>query len=99
MLWAIWLGYLLAFSSIFWVMRAEHKGHLDMYPAAFALSGLAWFATAGCVWGGAYVIGLLFLIAAPLMTEMNGSPWAPAVFGSAWGLTLLAVGLRYRRLG
>jgi serine/threonine protein kinase len=99
MLWAIWLGYLLAFSSVFWIVKAEGKGHLDMYPAAFALSGLAWFATAGCVWGGAYVIGLLFLIAAPLMTRMEGSPWAPAVFGLAWGLTLLAVGLRYRRLG
>jgi eukaryotic-like serine/threonine-protein kinase len=99
-LWAVWLGYLLAFASVFWVARAQGHGHLEMYGAGMALSGLAWFAMGGCVWGGGYVIGLLFMVAAPLMARyMDGSPWAPAVFGAAWGVTLLVVGGRYRRLG
>jgi serine/threonine-protein kinase len=98
-LWAIWLGYLIAFVSIFWVTRSQGHGHLEVYGAGMALSGLAWFAMGGNIWGGCYVIGLFFLVAAPFMTFLDGSHWAPAVFGLAWGLTLLVVGLRYRRLG
>ena len=99
-LWAIWLGYFLAFASVFWVMRARGEGHLEMYGAGMALSGLAWFATGGCVWGGCYVVGLVYLLAAPFMAlYLDRSPWAPAAFGLAWALTLLVVGGRYRRLG
>jgi len=99
-LWAIWLGYLLAFASVFWVMRARGEGHLAMYGAGMALSGLAWFAMGGSIWGGCYLIGLLYLTAAPLMSVyLDKSPWAPAAFGLSWALTLLVVGGRYRRLG
>jgi len=99
-LWAVWLGYLLAFASIFWVMRAKGEGHLEMYGAGMALSGLAWFAMGGSIWGGCYVIGLLYMGAAPLMaTYLDRSPWAPAAFGLSWAVTLLVVGGRYRRLG
>jgi serine/threonine-protein kinase len=100
LLWAVWLGYLLAFASIFWVMRAKGDGHLEMYGAGMALSGLAWFAMGGSIWGGCYVIGLLYMIAAPVMTALlDKSPWAPAAFGVSWAVTLLVVGGRYRRLG
>jgi len=99
LLFAIWLGYLIAFSSIYWVTSSQGQGHLQMYGAGMALSGLAWFAMGGSIWGGCYVIGLLYCIAAPFMTHLDGSPWAPAVFGVSWGLTLLVVGGRYRRMG
>jgi serine/threonine-protein kinase len=99
LLWAVWMGYLFAFASIFWVTRSQGHGHLEMYGAGMALSGLAWFAMGGSIWGGCYIIGLLYMIAAPFMTLLDGSSWAPAVFGLAWGITLLIVGLRYRRLG
>jgi tRNA A-37 threonylcarbamoyl transferase component Bud32 len=100
LLWAVWLGYLLAFSSIFWVMRAKGEGHLGMYGAGMALSGFAWFAMGGSIWGGCYLIGLLYLLAAPLMAlYLDGSPWAPAAFGLSWAITLLVVGGRYCRLG
>lgn len=99
-LWAVWLGYLLAFASIFWVMRAKGEGHLQMYGAGMALSGLAWFAMGGSIWGGCYLIGLLYMLAAPLMALfLDQSPWAPAAFGLSWAITLLVVGGRYRRLG
>ncbi|HKB06057.1 MAG TPA: protein kinase [Gemmataceae bacterium] len=100
LLWAVWLGYLLAFAAVFWVARAQGHGHLEMYGAGMALSGLAWFAMGGSIWGGCYLIGLLFLAGAPVMAyTLDGSPWAPATFGAAWGVTLLVVGGRYRRLG
>ena len=98
-LWAIWLGYFIAFASIFWVVKSQGQGHLQVYGAGMALSGLAWFAMGGSIWGGCYIIGLLFMIAAPFMTLLDGSAWSPAVFGVSWGLTLLVVGGRYRRLG
>jgi hypothetical protein len=54
----------------------------------------------GSIWGGCYLIGLLFFAGAPVMAyTLDGSPWAPATFGAAWGVTLLVVGGRYRRLG
>lgn len=99
LLFAVWLGYLIAFSSIFWVTKSQGHGHLEMYGAGMALSGLAWFAMGGSIWGGCYVIGLLYCIAAPFMTLFDGSPWSPAVFGVSWGLTLLVVGGRYRMMG
>jgi hypothetical protein len=100
LLFAVWLGYLLAFASVFWVARAQGHGHLQMYGAGMALSGLAWFAMGGSVWGGCYVIGLAYLLAAPVLAlKLDGSPWAPAAFGTAWGITLLVVGGRYRWLG
>jgi hypothetical protein len=46
------------------------------------------------------MIGLLFMLAAPLRAKyVDGSPWAPAVFGASWAITLAVVGRRYRRLG
>jgi multisubunit Na+/H+ antiporter MnhG subunit len=99
-LWAVWLGYILAFASVFWVMRAKGDGHLEMYGAGMALSGLAWFAMGGSIWGGCYLIGLLYMLTAPLMAVwLDRSPWAPAAFGLSWAVTLLVVGGRYRRLG
>jgi hypothetical protein len=95
----VWLGYLLAFSSMFWVTKAQGGGQLQMYGAGMALSGLAWFAMGGTVWGGCYLIGLGFLAAAPFMTHLDGTPWSPGVFGAAWMVTLMVVGGRYRQLG
>ena len=59
-----------------------------MYGAGMALSGLAWFAMGGSIWGGCYLIGLLFLLG----RSAHGAcylglarPSAPAVFGSVAG--------------
>ncbi|WP_020471094.1 serine/threonine-protein kinase [Zavarzinella formosa] len=95
MLWATWIGYLLAFAAMFLVMEAMGHGHLEIYGPAMVLSGMAWFTMGGCVWGGCYVIGLLFLVASPGMTWLNETAWGPGVFGAAWGATLLALGARY----
>ena len=48
------------------------------------------------VWGGAYVIGLAFLIAAPLLSVSRWS--ASLTYGVLWGAALLAFGGHYWRL-
>jgi hypothetical protein len=101
LLWAVWVGYLLTFGSLFWVMHVLGHDHLQIYGAAAALSGLAWFAMAGHVWGGCYLIGGGFLLLAPALAVLSRSesPWSPFWFGAAWAAALLVLGHRYWSLG
>jgi eukaryotic-like serine/threonine-protein kinase len=99
LIWAVWIGYLIAFAALVWVMQRLGHGHLEVYGPGMVLSGLAWFVMGGHVWGGCYLIGLLFMAGAPTLTLLRGSPWSPFVFGIFWGVTLFLVGARYRRLG
>jgi eukaryotic-like serine/threonine-protein kinase len=99
MIWAVWGGYLLTFLSLFWVMHVLDHDHLHIYGVATAVGGLAWFAMGGHVWGGCYVIGLAFLLLAPAMALLAGSPWSPFCFGLLWGAALLVLGRRYWKRG
>jgi serine/threonine protein kinase len=99
LLWAVWVGYLLTFLSLFWVMQILGHGHLEIYGVVTAVSGLAWFAMGGHAWGGCYVIGATFLFLAPVMALMSGSNWAPFWFGTLWAVSLLTLGHRYWSLG
>jgi serine/threonine protein kinase len=101
--WAVWLGYMLAFGSMFVVMHvlgsgAEHP-HLHVYGPATALSGMAFFIMGAHVWGGCYIIGVLFLALAPAMAHYTASLWAPMWFGTMWGTALFILGARYWVLG
>jgi tRNA A-37 threonylcarbamoyl transferase component Bud32 len=95
LMWALWGGYLLTFASVHHVLRFQGQDHLHLYGVAAAVSGLAWFVMGGGVWGGGYVIGGLFLLAAPVMAHLGGSVWSPFVFGLLWSAAVLALGLRY----
>jgi hypothetical protein len=97
--WAVWVGYGLTFLSLFWVMHLLNHDHLQIYGVATAVGGLAWFAMGGHVWGGCYVIGLAFLLLAPVMALLAGSPWSPFYFGLLWSAALLVLGLRYWKRG
>jgi serine/threonine protein kinase len=98
-LWALLVGYVLTFLSIFWVMQVLEHDHLQIYGVVTAISGLAWFTLGGYVWGGCYLIGLAFLMMAPVMAFMAGSLWSPFVFGVQWSAALLTLGRRYWKLG
>jgi hypothetical protein len=99
LIWAVWVGYLLTFMSLFWVMRVLRHNHLEVYGVATAVGGLAWFIMGGHAWGGCYLIGLAFLVLAPPMALLSGSPWSPFCFGLLWSLALLTLGRRYWKLG
>jgi hypothetical protein len=99
LLWAVWVGYLLTFGSLFWVMQVLNHDHLQIYGVVTAVSGLAWFTMGGHVWGGCYLIGGAFLLLAPVVALLAGSPWSPFCFGALWCAALLILGYRYWRLG
>lgn len=96
-IWAVWLGYLLAFGSLFVTMTLLHHRHLDIYGAATAMGGVAWFAMGGLIWGGCHLLGFMFLLLAPLMALSAGSPWSPCLFGLIWAVSVGMVGHRYWR--
>jgi hypothetical protein len=98
-LWAVWVGYLITFVTLFWVMRLLGRHHLEIYGVWAAISGLAWFIMGGYVWGGCYLIGAAFLGLSPILALMAGSAWSPSWFGALWGAALLILGGRYWRLG
>jgi serine/threonine protein kinase len=96
-LWAVWVGYVLTYASLFWVIGALGGDHLSIYGPMTAVSGLAWFTMGGHVWGGCYLIGLGFLALAPVVAQTQGSPWSPFWFGLLWAAALLILGGRYAR--
>jgi hypothetical protein len=57
------------------------------------LSGFGFFVMGCHVWGGSYLIGLTFLLAAPLLTLLG--PAAMPCFGALWGVALLVFAARY----
>jgi serine/threonine protein kinase len=99
MIWAVWVGYLIAY----WFARltVDQFGlhHLAAGPLSLLLSGLAFFVMGCHVWGWSYMIGLAFMAAAPLLARYHTSPWTPFWFGVAWGIALLIIGLRFYRIG
>lgn len=103
LIWAVWIGYLIAFATLSWGLRELGLSRVEVYPASAILSGLAFFIMGCHVWGGCYVIGVAFMIAGSLMTlhikYSPGTELSPLIFGTMWGLALLVVGVRYWRMG
>jgi serine/threonine-protein kinase len=93
LIWAVWIGYLAAYSAVSAAYYVTGRTHLETYAAAAALSGLGFFVLGAHVWGWLYVAGIGFMLLAPLLArDVAGSPlW----FGLMWGATLLVTGLRY----
>lgn len=96
LVWVVWTAYLMAFAAAGLVVAVSGGHHAEVYPFAAALAGMAFF-TLGChVWGACYLVGGAFFLAAPLLAL--APEYAVLGFGSLWGLSLLALGLRYERL-
>lgn len=91
-IWAVWIGYLLAYSVVCVSFYILGISHLQTYAIAAALSGMGFFALGAHVWGGLYLIGCGFMLAAPLLARYpeSSSLW----FGGLWGLALLIIAMR-----
>jgi serine/threonine protein kinase len=112
-LWSIWIGYVIAYGVNLLVVRTlvaqgligpgpglaglARWDDLVLYPFSAILSGLAFFVMGSNYWGRCYALGVLFFGLAFAVTFWL--PLAPLAFGLLWGVTLLALGLRLRRLG
>ncbi len=96
-IWAIWIGYLIATGMADLVLQLQGRDFTEVYALGAVLSGLGFFAMGSHVWGGCYVVGLVFMAAAPCMAveRERSAVW----LGALWLLALAAVGIRYWRLG
>ncbi len=109
-LWSIWIGYVVAYGINVLVLQVlvargligpgpespPRWDDLVMYPLSAVLAGLAFFVMGSNYWGRCYALGLLFFGLAFAVTFWL--PLAPLLLGALWGVTLLALGLRLRRL-
>ncbi len=84
---------------MYWATKALGHHRLDVYGPVTAAGGMAWFVMGGLVWGGCYLIGLCFLLLAPVVVHTAGSQWSPFWFGCLWAAAFLILGWRYWRLG
>jgi hypothetical protein len=109
-LWAIWIGYLIAFHTNFIASRVL-IGHdvvsrgpagpsqwdaLLLYPSTAVLSGMALFCMGSSYWGRCYAFGVAFFVLAAVMPVRL--EWAPLEFGLLWSVILTAIGLHLRGL-
>jgi serine/threonine protein kinase len=69
----------------------------DCYPSLLILSGLFMATLGRQYWGMCYLFGLAFYALA--ITTPALVLWEPAIFGTAWFLTLVTISARLRRIG
>lgn len=94
LVWAVWVGYLLAIGATNAVRVILAHAHNEVYPIFAILAGLGFIVMGSPVWRGGYYIGATWLLAAPLIAATL--PFASLWIGGLWFLSLLAFGLYYR---
>ncbi|MEO1525953.1 MAG: serine/threonine-protein kinase [Planctomycetota bacterium] len=94
--WSIWLGYLSALAMVNVLLVQNHVPISAMFPLAAALSGFAFIAMAGHIWGGSAIAGLAFLVLAPITAEFPD--FAPLLFGACYLGSIFFISRHYRRL-
>jgi hypothetical protein len=99
-MWSIWIGYVLACSTAAPYMRimfddqALYDGKI--YSVYCCLTGLAFFVLGSSYWGGCYALGAGFFALGWALAHYPG--WGALVFGLAWAVVLVLIGLRLRAL-
>ena len=101
-MWSLWAGFLLACLLTGFVQHLQSPpgrpyDPRPLYPHFAILSGLAFVVLGSSYWGGCYLIGDAFLIAALVMPAHIDA--APVAFGLMWAAALAVIGIRLRRLG
>ncbi len=95
--WSIWLGYLSALAVINILLVIGGINQSALFPLASALSGFAFVAMAGHIWGGSAIAGVAFFWVAPLMAWFPAA--APLLFGTMYLASILSISQHYRRSG
>ena len=97
LIWVVWIGYLLALGAVNAIRSVFGHDQRESYASFAVLTGLGFLIMGAHIWGGGYVVGLVFMTAAPLLAMYTGI--APLVFGALWAGALLTFGLHYWRRG
>ena len=92
--WSIWIAYLATLATLNLITIASGDEQGNVFQAAAALSGFAFIAMSGHIWGGAAPLGLGFLaIAAACALAPSVSP---LLLGTMWLLSMLILARHYR---
>jgi serine/threonine protein kinase len=97
LIWAVWIGYLLALGAVNAARLVFGHDHKEVYASSSVLTGFGFLIMGSHVWGGGYAVGLVFMIAAPVLATYTDI--APLAFGGLWFGALLTFGLHYWRRG
>jgi serine/threonine protein kinase len=97
LIWAVWIGYVLALGAVNLVRLILGDEQRESYAWFAILAGLGFLAMGAHIWGGGYVVGLVFMLAAPLLAAYTD--FAPLAFGALWAGALWTFGLYYWRRG
>ena len=95
--WAVWIGYLIALGTVNLAMYILDHNPTELFVFSAILSGFGFFVMGSHVWGGSYLIGLVFFAAAPLLALAEQS--SVFLFGALWGAALFTLGSHYWLLG
>lgn len=92
--WSIWIAYLatLAVLNLIPMVTGEESG--NVFQTAAALSGFAFIAMSGHIWGGAATLGLGFLAVALVCALVPSI--SPLLLGSMWLISMLTIARHYR---
>ena len=97
LIWVVWFGYLMALGAVNAARSVFGHEQRESYAFFAVLAGFGFLIMGGHVWGGGYVVGLVFMIAAPVLAVY--ADVAPLAFGTLWAGALLTFGLHYWRRG
>ncbi len=97
LIWVVWIGYLLALGASNAARSVFGHDQRESYASFTVLAGFGVLITERPAWGGGYVVGIVFMIAAPILAIY--ADLAPLAFGTLWAGALLTFGLHYWRRG
>jgi serine/threonine protein kinase len=97
LVWVVWIGYVLALGAVNSVRFVLGGDQRESYASFAVLAGLGFLVMGGHVWGGGYLVGVVFMIAAPLLAAYTDL--APVAFGALWAGALWTFGIYYLRRG
>ena len=91
--WAVWIAYLCGLAAI--NASREILGHeqRESYSAFAVLAGFGFLVMGAHMWGGGYVVGIVFMAAS--LTMAKSTELAPLIFGVLWAGALTAFGIHF----
>jgi eukaryotic-like serine/threonine-protein kinase len=92
--WSIWIAYLVTLAVLNLIPFASGGEHGNVFQTAAALSGFAFIAMSGHIWGGAAPLGLGFLAVA--IASAFAPTISPLLLGSMWLISMLTLARHYR---
>lgn len=92
--WSIWIAYLVTLTVLNLIPVISHGEHDNVFQTAAALSGFAFIAMSGHIWGGAAPLGLGFLAVAVASAFIPSI--SPLLLGTMWLISMLTLARHYR---